>query len=84
MSTLWKLEYPEGNCLLAMSHLHKGVDSKMSKWRGRIKGDINSEFEVELDDDADEEQAKMAALEDWTFVEVEGLTVVDIERVDEE
>jgi len=45
------------------------------KWRGRICGTINDEFEVEADT---EEEASEAALMEWRYVEFEDLEVDDI------
>lgn len=51
------------------------------KFKGRIGGTINDEFEVDVEDDATEEQAREAALESWRYVEFEDLEVTDIEEV---
>ena len=49
------------------------------KWRGRILGTINDEFEVEADT---EEEASEAALMEWRYVEYEDLDVASIEAVE--
>jgi hypothetical protein len=50
-------------------------------FKARIKGTINDEFVVEVDDDTTEEQAREVALEEWRYVEYEDLEVTDIEEV---
>lgn len=52
----------------------------MSTWKGRIKGTINDEFEVE-GDFANEDEAREAALEQWRYVEFEDLEVEKIKEV---
>lgn len=46
------------------------------KFRGRIRGTINDEFEVEADS---EEEARETALMEWRYVEFEDLEVEEIE-----
>jgi hypothetical protein len=53
----------------------------MTTWRGRIKGTINDEFEVEADT---EEEAREAALMGWRYVEYEDLEIDSIDADEEE
>lgn len=50
----------------------------MKTWRGRIRGTINDEFEVEAET---EDEAREVALEEWSYVEYEDLDVGKIEEV---
>jgi hypothetical protein len=52
------------------------------EYKVRIKGTINDEFVVEVDDDVDEDQAREMALNEWRYVEYEDLEVTDIHEVE--
>lgn len=63
--------------MASLRHSWAGI-GQVVKFKGRIRGTINDEFEVEADS---EDEAREGAIFGWRYVEYEDLRVDDIEEI---